>query len=315
MTWKSRTITSLLENNSFPNQPLFYLLCIDFYSSKHERFILIGDLNCEPSDSVIRDLLSDWLSDFHAIILSAVTSGFVKRGPQIKISREYKSYKSNIFIYDIVANALPCVPQKLDYSSFEEHINSILQKHKPFKKKYVRANNGAFMNKKLRKAIMHRSKLRNRYNKNKTVENFNAYKTQRNRSVKILRKTKRDYYRNQGLKDLTDCRKFWKTVKTVLTDTVQVCQSVALVENDEFLSEDLVIAEIFNHYFTTITKEVEIRENKTHLSTTHGIDNSIDIAIIKYSKHPGRKKIKETLTPPKAVYFYKHHYIGNFAID
>ena len=66
-----------------------------------------------------------------------------------------------------------------------------------------------------------------------------------------------------------------------------------LIESDEFVSEDLAIAEVFNHYFTNITKELEIRVNKTHLSTTHGIDYPIDIAIIKYSEHPIIKKIKK----------------------
>ena len=136
------------------------------------------------------------------------------------------------------------------------------------------------MNKELRKAIMHRSNIRNRYNKNKTVENFNACKTQRNRCVNILRKTKR-----------------------VFTDTVKVCLTIKLIENDEFVSEDLAIAEVFKHYSTNITKELEIRVNKTHLSTTHGIDDLIDIAIIKYSKYPSIKKIKEGLTPSKAFSF------------
>ena len=123
---------------------------------------------------------------------------------------------------------------------------------------------------------------------------------QRNRCVNILTKTKRDYYRNLDLKDFTDSRKFWKTVKPVFTDTVQVCQSINLIENDEFVSKDLAIAEVLYHFFTDAIKELEIRVNKTHLSTTHGIDNPIDIAIIKYSKHPSIKKIKETLIPSKS---------------
>ena len=94
--------------------------------------------------------------------------------------------------------------------------------------------------------------------KNKTVDNFNAYKKQRNRYVKILRKTKRKC-RNLVLKDFTDCRTFRKTVRPVFIDTVEVCQSVTLIENGEFVSEDLVIEEIFNLYFTNITKELEIR--------------------------------------------------------
>ena len=66
------------------------------------------------------------LSDFHAMIL---TGGFVKRGPRIKIYRGYKSYKPDIFIHNMLANVLPRIPQRLDYSSFEELINSIMEKH------------------------------------------------------------------------------------------------------------------------------------------------------------------------------------------
>ena len=83
------------------------------------------------------------------MILTAIRGGFVKRGPRIKIYRNYKSYKPDIFNHDILANVLPRLPQRLDYSSFEELINSILEKHIPIKKKYVRANDGAFMNKEL----------------------------------------------------------------------------------------------------------------------------------------------------------------------
>ena len=101
--------------------------------------------------------------------LTAIKCGFVKRGPRIIIYQDYKSCKLDIFIHDILANVLPRLPQRLDYGSFEELINSVLEKHIPIKKKYMRANDGAFMNKELRKAVMHRSKLRNRYNKNKTV--------------------------------------------------------------------------------------------------------------------------------------------------
>ena len=121
--------------------------------------------------------------------------------------------------------------------------------------------------------------------------------------MKILKKAKRNYYRNLDLKDLTDSRKFWHSVKPVFTDTVQVCQSVTLIENGEFVSEGLVIAEVFSHYFTNITKELEIIENKVHLSSTTGIDHPIDIAIVKYSKYPSIKKIKEKLTPSNLFTF------------
>ena len=40
-----------------------------------------------------------------------------------------------------------------------------------------------------------------------------------------------------------------------------------------------------------------------HLSTTHGIDNPINSSIIKYSKHPSIKMIKEGLTPSSPFFF------------
>ena len=92
-------------------------------------------------------------------------------------------------------------------------------------------------------------------------------------------------------------------MKPVFTDTVQVCQSVTLIENGEFVSDDLAIAEGFNHYSTNITKKLGIRENETHLSSTVGIDDPIDIAIVKYSKHPKIKKIREELTPSEPCTF------------
>ena len=189
---------------------------LDFYNSKYEKYILIGDLNCEPSDSVIRDFMNinnlsnmvkdptcfksnnpkcidliltngkgslkstttaeTGMSHFHTMILTALNGGFAKRSPRIKICQDYKFYNPDSLFHDIVTKVLPRLPHKLDYSSFEEPITSILEKYIPIKKKYLRANDGAFMAKELRKAIMHRSKLRNRYNKKQTVDNFNAYK-------------------------------------------------------------------------------------------------------------------------------------------
>ena len=119
----------------------------------------------------------------------------------------------------------------MDYDSLEDKITDILKQHIPIKKRYIRANDGAFMNKELRKAIMHRYKLSNICNKTKTEENLIAYKKQRGKCVKLLRKRKRDYFRNLDPKDITDNRKFWKSVKPIFSDKVQTYQSIALIEN------------------------------------------------------------------------------------
>ena len=52
------------------------------------------------------------------------------------------------------------------------------------------------MTKEVRKAFMKRSQLKNRYNKNHNYENRYLYKKQRNFCASLLRKTKRNYFKN-----------------------------------------------------------------------------------------------------------------------
>ena len=66
--------------------------------------------------------------------------------------------------------------------------------------------------------------------------------------------------------------------------------------------------DIFNLYFTIITKELEIRENKTHLSSTNGKDDPIDREMIKHSKHPRVQKIMEALTPSSFIFLLLRKY-------
>ena len=54
----------------------------------------------------------------------------------------------------------------------------MLNDHAPIKQKYIRANDGPFMTKTLRKAIMLPSRLRNKYNKKRNPVNWNAFKKQ-----------------------------------------------------------------------------------------------------------------------------------------
>ena len=60
------------------------------------------------------------------------------------------------------------------------------------------------MTKSLKKAIMHRSKLKNIHNKTKASEDWDNYKKQRNFYVSLLRNTKKDYFQKLNINDLTD---------------------------------------------------------------------------------------------------------------
>ena len=57
----------------------------------------------------------------------------------------------------------------------------------------------------------------------------------RNKCAKILRQAKIDYYGNRDLNDISDDRKFWKTVKPLFSDKIQTPGNITLLEDDEKL--------------------------------------------------------------------------------
>ena len=61
----------------------------------------------------------------------------------------------------------------------------------PIKKKFMRANEAPFMIRKLKKAIMIRSTVRNAFLKHPANENKKNYRKQRNFSVHLLRTEKK----------------------------------------------------------------------------------------------------------------------------
>ena len=62
------------------------------------------------------------------------------------------------------------------YSTFTKVFSLVLDKHAPQKVKKVRENQVPFMTKELSKAIMNQSKIRNKYQKWSSRENFLALK-------------------------------------------------------------------------------------------------------------------------------------------
>ena len=77
-----------------------------------------------------------------------------------------------------------------------------------------------FMNKELSKAIMHRSKLGNNFLRHRSNENRKKYPKQQNYCVSFLRRIKKNCHDNLNQKNITDNKKFWKTLTPFLSDKV-----------------------------------------------------------------------------------------------
>ena len=82
------------------------------------------------------------------------------------------------------------------------------------------------MCKTLRKAIMKRSKLRSAFNKKKSSENWQNYKRQSNIYSNILKSTKKTFFETLNINEVTDNRKFWKTVKPFFTEKYKTTNNI-----------------------------------------------------------------------------------------
>ena len=120
------------------------------------------------------------------------------------------------------------------------------------KKRYVRVNQSPFMNKKMSKEIMKRSRLRKKYLNTKSVIDRKAYNKQRNYVISILRNEKKNFYNNLDAKDVIHNRTFWKTVKPLLSSKVTKHSKINLVEDDKIISRDDQIAKSFSEYLIRI---------------------------------------------------------------
>ena len=133
------------------------------------------------------------ISDFHKLTLLFLRH-FQKAKPRIIKYRDYKHFDNNDFRDELIRELSFNNIQSDDLARFTNISKMILEKKAPSKESYARYNQAKFMNKILQKAIMNRSRLLNRYIKEKIEATRSAYKRQRNFCVKLLRKTKKEFY-------------------------------------------------------------------------------------------------------------------------
>ena len=72
------------------------------------------------------------------------------------------------------------------------------------------------------------------FNKDRSYENWCKYKRQRNFCVNLLRKTKRNFFKNVNEKKISDNRTFWKEIKPYFNDKGGMSSKITLVERDVF---------------------------------------------------------------------------------
>ena len=133
------------------------------------------------------------LSDFHKLTVTQMKAKFIKQKPKILNYRNYKFFNNDTFQKDLLHQIHLKGAENFGCKQIEELFLATLDKYAPQKKRLVRVSNSPFMTDELYKAIMVRSRLRNKFLKLKTMESRTKYKKQRNFCVSLLRKTKKKF--------------------------------------------------------------------------------------------------------------------------
>ena len=159
------------------------------------------------------------LSDFHKMTLTLRKVFYKKQKPNIVTYRNYLLRTTILSLIDL---------KQLLMKLFRDML--------PQKKRYVRANQALFMNRKINKEIMKRSRLRNKFLNTKSDIGRKAYNKQRNLCVSLIRSEKNNFFSNINTNDIADNKTFWKTVKLFFTDKIKTKSKITLIEKKTCLS-------------------------------------------------------------------------------
>ena len=162
----------------------------------------------------------------------------------------------------------------------------------PMKEKYVRANNSPFWNKRLNKALMTRSRLKNKHLKFPSVFNKKMFKKHRNFCVNLLRREKKIYYDKLDINCFTDNKKFWEHVRPFFSYKSKSSKNITLIEGEDIISDDQNVANTLNKFFGNSISILGIKGYNA-IPPNHPSLDIIFSVISKFKNHPNVMKIRE----------------------
>ena len=157
---------------------------------------------------------------------------YKKQKTNIVAYRNYKHFSNEAFMLDVKNSIIQVTSENndLEIDRFKAALDEAIQRHAPIKKRYVRANQAPFINKKINKEIMKRSSLRNKFLNTKNDIDREAYNKQHNLCVSLIRSEKKNFFSNINMRDIIDNKTFWKTVKPFFTDKIKTKPKITLIK-------------------------------------------------------------------------------------
>ena len=97
------------------------------------------------------------------MVVTVMKTHYKKQKAKTIQYRNYKHFHEQSFNFELNSELLKIDINNAELKEFNEIFLKVLDKHAPRKQKYIRANNSNYITKALRKEIMHRSRLRNKF--------------------------------------------------------------------------------------------------------------------------------------------------------
>ena len=159
----------------------------------------------------------------------------------------------------------------------------------PLKQKQIRGNRAPFMTKDLSKAIMNKSKTKNKYLSWPSRKIFISHKKIKNKCNSLTKKVKRQFFKQATKNGIMTNKKIWRTVKPFLRNNACISNDFIGIENE------------FNEHYINM---VEKSSGKKPLSLGNSSDTSQNEMTVKetisvYSNHPRTRTTKILCVPEK----------------
>ena len=177
---------------------------------------------------------------------------FFKLKLRISFYRNYTKFSNETFInsFNVKLGTKSISPDENGFFNFCKVCTEILNKYAPGKWKTIMQSQSPFINKYVSKVIMKLTGLRNTYLTQKTLESKQIFVKQRSYCVSLLRKLKRNYCSILYVNNITDRKKFWKSIKPLFTDKIKSVVSITSNEDKEIIENQNEVANIFSDYFS-----------------------------------------------------------------
>ena len=240
------------------------------------------------------------ISDVHSLVGTTLRELYKKAEPTLIQYRDYKNFNEDIFLNDLskFEENSDIEDPNILYEHFLTFFQKNVEKHAPTKEKTLRGNEKGFADRLLRNAWYKRSRLRNNFNKNKSSENWEKYRKQRNLCTTLKRRALSRYFRKKN----NSSKSFWKTFGPYLSNRGHIIdEDILLLEQGEIVRDRKKVADIMNKHYINI---IEYSTGNKVEAFDYDNENDIIEEICKnYNSHESIIKIKEKMNLEKITPF------------